>query len=291
MYLRDRREIKMEKYISYTRVSTKKQGVSGLGLESQERIIDYFTQGEIVDRYTEVYSGTNLNKCVELRKAINKAKELGAKLILAKSDRFRCVDDALSVMAELGEGNLICCDIPNADRFTFILFFAIAEREALITSLRTKQALESISMKIKENGFHISKAGNKIEHLGAKKLTPEEKAERAEKTKIKNKEYYKKNYVKKLKKGLTTEQIRLSKQIMIYRGQGLTFREIVDLLNKVEPKKESGKPYHSGDVTMGIANFQDFELGEVETSELMSEYVSELPTHTIGDGLGFGFHR
>ena len=37
----------MEKYISYTRVSTKKQGVSGLGLESQERIIDYFTQGEI----------------------------------------------------------------------------------------------------------------------------------------------------------------------------------------------------------------------------------------------------
>lgn len=264
----------MEKYISYTRVSTKKQGVSGLGLESQERIIDYFTQGEIVDRYTEVYSGTKLDKCVELRKAINKAKELGAKLILAKSDRFRCVDDALSVMSELGEGNLICCDIPNADRFTFILFFAIAEREALITSLRTKQALESISVKIKENGFYISKAGNKIEHLGAKKLTPEEKAERAEKQKIKNKEYYKKNYIKKLKKGLTPDQIRLSKQIMIYRGQGFTFRQIVDLLNKVEPKKESGKPYHSGDVTLGIANFQDFELGEFETSELMSEYVN-----------------
>lgn len=264
----------MEKYISYTRVSTKKQGASGLGLESQERIIDYFTQGEIVARYSEAYSGTNLNKCVELRKAINKAKELGAKLILAKSDRFRCVDDALSVMAELGEGNLICCDIPNADRFTFILFFAIAEREALITSLRTKAGLESISMRIKENGFHISKAGNRIEHLGRPRLTPEEKAERAEKNKIKNKEYYKKNYIKKLKKGLTPDQIRLSKQIMIYRGQGFTFRQIVDLLNKVEPKKESGKPYHSGDVTMGIANFQDFELGEVETSELMSEYVN-----------------
>ncbi len=264
----------MEKYISYTRVSTKKQGASGLGLESQERIIDYFTQGEIVAKYEEVYSGTKLDKCVELRKAINKAKELGAKLILAKSDRFRCVDDALSVMAELGEGNLICCDIPNADRFTFILFFAIAEREALITSLRTKAALESISIKIKENGFHISKAGNRIKHLGRKKLTPEEKAERAEKNKIKNKEYYKKNYIKKLKKGLTPDQIRLSKQIMIYRGQGFTFRQIVDLLNKVEPKKESGKPYHSGDVTMGIANFQDFELGEVETSELMSEYVN-----------------
>ena len=264
----------MEKYVSYTRVSTKKQGTSGLGLESQERIIDYFTKGEIVDKYTEVYSGTNLNKCVELRKAITKAKELGAKLILAKSDRFRCVDDALSVMAELGEGNLICCDIPNADRFTFILFFAIAEREALITSLRTKQALESISMKIKENGFHISKAGNKIKHLGRNKLTPAERAERAEKKKIYNKEYHEKNYIKKLKKGLTPEQIRISKQIMIYRGQGFTFREIVDLLNKVEPKKKSGHLYHSGDVTAAIANYQDFELGEVETNELMSEYVN-----------------
>ena len=61
---------------------------------------------------------------------------------------------------------------------------------------------------------------------------------------------------------------------MIYGGQGFTFRQIVDLLNKVEPKKKSGHLYHTGDVTMGIANFQDFEPGEVETNELMSEYVN-----------------
>ena len=126
----------MEKYVSYIRVSTKKQGTSGLGLDAQKRIIDYFTKdGEIVGEYEEVYSGTKLDKCVELRKAINKAKELGAKLILAKSDRFRNVKDALTIMEELGEGNLICCDIPTADEFTFTLFFAIARREALITSL------------------------------------------------------------------------------------------------------------------------------------------------------------
>lgn len=273
MYCRNRREIKMEKYVSYIRVSTKKQGTSGLGLESQERIINYFTQGDIVAKYKEVYSGTKLDKCVELRKAINKAKELGAKLILAKSDRFRSVDDALSVMAELGEGNLICCDIPNADRFTFILFFAIAEREALITSLRTKQGLESIAVKIKKDGYYISKAGNKIKSLGRKKLTPEERKEREEK-KNKGREYKERRFRKQLKKGLTPEQIRISKQIMIYRGQGLTFKEIIDLLNKVEPKKKSGRLYNSRDVTMGIARFQDFELAEVETSELMSEYVN-----------------
>ena len=69
----------MEKYVSYTRVSTKKQGESGLGLDAQKRIIDYFTKdGEIVGEYEEVYSGTKLDKCVELRKAINKEKELGA---------------------------------------------------------------------------------------------------------------------------------------------------------------------------------------------------------------------
>ena len=273
MYCRNRREIKMEKYVSYIRVSTKKQGVSGLGLESQERIINYFTQGDIVAKYKEVYSGTKLDKCVELRKAINKAKELGAKLILAKSDRFRSVDDALSVMAELGEGNLICCDIPNADRFTFILFFAIAEREALITSLRTKQGLESIAVKIKKDGYYISKAGNKIKSLGRKKLTPEEKQLREEKKNI-GRVYKEKRFRKQLKKGLTPEQIRISKQIMIYREQGLTFKEIIDLLNKVEPKKKSGRLYNSRDVTMGIARFQDFELAEVETSELMSEYVN-----------------
>lgn len=257
----------MEKYVSYTRVSTKKQGISGLGLESQERIIDYFTQGEIVAKYTEVYSGTNLTKCVELRKAINKAKELGAKLILAKSDRFRCVDDALAVMAELGEGNLICCDIPNADRFTFILFFAIAEREALITSLRTKQGLESIAMKIKENGFYISKAGNKIDHLGRKKLTPEEKAERA--AVMKEKEKVKEPCIKKPKKELTEDQIRISKFVMFYIRQRCTYLEIVDMLNKIETPKKSGYLYNVADVTKAIRNY-----AEIETSELMSEYVN-----------------
>ena len=42
-----------------------------------------------------------------LREAVNKAKELGAKLILAKSDRFRDLSEALNIMKELGEGNLI----------------------------------------------------------------------------------------------------------------------------------------------------------------------------------------
>lgn len=159
------------KYVKYLRVSTKKQGSSGLGLAAQSDIIDYFIKdGVLIDTFSEVYTGTDLKNCVELRKAINLCKQEGAKLILYKSDRFRNVDDALAVMAELGEGNLICCDIPNADRFTFILFFAIAEREAILISLRTTQALRKITQEIEKHGYHTSaRSGRAVTSLGAKK--------------------------------------------------------------------------------------------------------------------------
>lgn len=165
------------KYVKYLRVSTKGQARSGLGLAAQSDVVDYFVRdGEILATFTEAYTGTDLERCAELQKAIKLCKETGAKLILYKSDRFRCVDDALTIMAELGEGNLICCDIPNADRFTFILFFAIAEREALLISLRTTQALNQIKVNIAKNGYHTSKAGNAVISLGKPKGCSNENA-------------------------------------------------------------------------------------------------------------------
>lgn len=161
------------KYVKYLRVSTKGQFNSGLGLDAQSDIIDYFIRdGEVLKTFTEAYSGTDLKGCKELQKAIKYCKENEAKLILYKSDRFRNVDDALSVMAELGEGNLVTCDLPNADRFTFILFFAIAEREALLISLRTKNALNQIRKEIASTGQHVSKAGNVVTSLGRAKGSP-----------------------------------------------------------------------------------------------------------------------
>ena len=74
-------------------------------------------------------------------RAKNRAKNEGAVLIIAKSDRFRNCQEALGILDEMGEGNVEFCDIPHTDRFTLTLFFALAEREALIVSIRTKQAL------------------------------------------------------------------------------------------------------------------------------------------------------
>lgn len=137
----------MEKlFVSYRRVSTTKQGASGLGLEAQSGLISYFVErehGKVIADFSEVHSGKDLNECKELQKAINLAKQKNATLIIAKTDRFRNCQQALEVLDRMGEGNLMFCDIPNTDRFTLTLFFALAERERLITSIRTKQALKA----------------------------------------------------------------------------------------------------------------------------------------------------
>lgn len=136
----------MKKYISWRRVSTKKQGASGLGLDAQKGIIKYFIErdgGEWIADYEECYTGTDLEGCLELRKAIARAKQEGAVLIIAKTDRFRNTIEALKVYEEMGDGNIMFCDLPHTDKFTLTLFFALAEREALIVSIRTKQALNA----------------------------------------------------------------------------------------------------------------------------------------------------
>ena len=133
-----------KKYVSWRRVSTKKQGGSGLGLAAQKEIIRYFIEregGELVADFEECDTGTDLNGCTELKKAIAFAKDNDAVLIIAKTDRFRNTIEALQVYDDMGDGNIMFCDLPHTDKFTLTLFFALAEREALIVSIRTKQAL------------------------------------------------------------------------------------------------------------------------------------------------------
>lgn len=134
----------MKKFVSWRRVSTFKQNRSGLGLEAQKEIVRYFIErdgGEWVSDYEECYTGKELSGCKQLRKAMQHAKEEGATLIIAKTDRFRNTIEALQIYDEMGDGNIVFCDLPHTDKFTLTLFFALAEREALLVSIRTKQAL------------------------------------------------------------------------------------------------------------------------------------------------------
>jgi len=139
-----------KKYVSWRRVSTQKQGKSGLGLEAQEAIINYFVgeaNGELIADFHEVYTGKNLHGCVELQKAIEFAQKSNAILVVAKSDRFRNLEQALEVYRQM-DGNIYFCDVPMAEdkatyKFMLSLSWSLAEREAAITSLRTKQALQA----------------------------------------------------------------------------------------------------------------------------------------------------
>ena len=133
----------MKRFVSWRRVSTKAQGKSGLGLEAQASIIEHFVnveQGDLIKDFHEVYTGKDLEGCVELQKAMKFCKENGATLIIAKSDRFRNTAEALKIYDAM-KGQIYFCDLPHTDKFTLTLFFALAEREATIISIRTKQAL------------------------------------------------------------------------------------------------------------------------------------------------------
>lgn len=159
----------MKKFVSWRRVSTKEQGRSGLGLEAQKDIIEYFVKsegGKLINDFAEVYTGKHLDKCVELKRAIEFSKENNAILIIAKTDRFRSTIEALQIYDEMGEGNIYFCDLPHTDKFTLTLFFAIAEREALQISIRTKAALGVLQKKIEQEGGFYSKSGNWCTSLG-----------------------------------------------------------------------------------------------------------------------------
>ena len=139
-----------KKFVSWRRVSTQKQGKSGLGLEAQKTIISYFVseaKGELIADFHETYTGKNLHGCTELQKAMECARKNGAILVIAKSDRFRNLAQALEVYSEM-DGNIYFCDVPLAEdaatyKFMLSLAWALGEREASITSLRTRQALQA----------------------------------------------------------------------------------------------------------------------------------------------------
>ncbi len=134
----------MEKqFVAYYRVSTKKQGESGLGLDAQRTYINHFYSGlNIIAEFTDIESGKDVANRPELKKAIDLCKEKKATLLIAKIDRLsRNTEQALMIFREL-DSRLESCDIPNVDKFTLTLFMAIADRERELIGIRTKQALD-----------------------------------------------------------------------------------------------------------------------------------------------------
>ena len=126
-------------YVAYYRVSTKKQGESGLGLDAQRTAVAGFVKGILIGEYTEIESGKRDHR-EQLRLAIDHAKREGATLVIAKLDRLSRNASFIFTLRDSGV-NFQCVDMPDANTLTIGIFATLAQHERELISSRTKAAL------------------------------------------------------------------------------------------------------------------------------------------------------
>lgn len=131
-------------FIAYYRVSTDKQGRSGLGLDAQIAAVQQHTQrssGEIIATFQEVETGKHSDR-PELQKALKLCRQKKAVLVIAKLDRL---SRNLAFIANLMESgaDFVACDMPEANKTMLQMMAVFAEHEREAISTRTKEALKA----------------------------------------------------------------------------------------------------------------------------------------------------
>jgi DNA invertase Pin-like site-specific DNA recombinase len=131
---------RMPAYFAYYRVSTQKQGTSGLGLEAQQAAVVRFLKGsQPQGEYVEIESGKK-NQRPQLLAAMAAARAAGGVLLIAKLDRLSRNASFILTLRDSGV-DFVCCDMPDANTLTVGLFAVIAQHERETISKRTKDAL------------------------------------------------------------------------------------------------------------------------------------------------------
>jgi DNA invertase Pin-like site-specific DNA recombinase len=218
----------MIQYVLYHRVSTAKQGASGLGLEAQERDIQLFLDNysgqpyEILESFTEVVTGKDTgSQKLELEKAIALAKKKKAVLLVAKLDRLS--RDVETIAGVIKRVDVRVASMPHADKFQLHLYAALAEQEREFISVRTKQALAVAKARgVKLGG---ARADSKLRNEACKKQADE----RAEKL-----------------RGIVEPLV----------NDGKTTREIAEVLNEAEIKTPRGNRFESMTVSRLIKRLE-----------------------------------
>lgn len=132
-----------KRYVAYYRVSTQKQGQSGLGLDAQKQAVSEFLSqdgGEVIDEFVEVESGKRADR-PEFTKAADYAELANATVLVAKLDRLSRDLHFITSLQKRGI-QFKLCDLPEIDQLTIHILAAMAEHEARMISVRTKQALQ-----------------------------------------------------------------------------------------------------------------------------------------------------
>jgi DNA invertase Pin-like site-specific DNA recombinase len=151
------------KFVSYLRVSTARQGRSGLGLEAQRESVSNYLNGgrwKLVEEVIEVESGKK-NDRPELARALRLCRMKQATLLVAKLDRLARNVAFISTLMESGV-DFTAVDFPTANRLTVHVLAAVAEHEAAMISARTKAALQAA----KRRGTKLGGDRGNIQRIG-----------------------------------------------------------------------------------------------------------------------------
>jgi DNA invertase Pin-like site-specific DNA recombinase len=143
------------KFVSYLRVSTQRQGKSGLGLEAQRNAVSEYLNGgkwKLVEEVVEVESGKRGDRPA-LVKALSLCRIHNAVLLVAKLDRLARNVAFISSLMESGV-EFIAVDLPQANKLTVHVMAAMAEYEAQAISVRTKAALAAAKARGVKLGGH-----------------------------------------------------------------------------------------------------------------------------------------
>ena len=200
----------MPDYVAYYRVSTDRQGASGLGLDAQrEAVKKHIGSGTLAAEFTEIESGRRHKNRPQLAAALQDARKRRAVLIIAKLDRLARNVHFVSGLMESGV-EFIAADMPTANRLTLHIMAAFAEYEREAISQRTRE------------GLAAAKARGKV--LGNPNLAEARKAA-----------------------ALVTRTTPPPEVIEIMRdrrSQGDTYRAIADRLNRLDIRTPRGYRWH-----------------------------------------------
>jgi len=192
-----------QSFVAYFRVSTQRQGVSGLGLEAQRNsVMSFIGNRSLIGEFKDIESGKNDFR-PELLKAIQKTKDTNSTLVIAKLDRLSRNLNFITLLQN-EKVKFVCCDLPDANELTIHIFGALAQWERKRISERTKEALSQLKKKGK-------KLGN------PENLTNDARKKGA--SVVKDKSFRNSN------------NIKAKKIIYLLKDKGMTLREIAKELN------------------------------------------------------------
>ncbi len=214
----------MANFIAYYRVSTDRQGASGLGLDAQRQAVAGFVgSGQLVSEFTEIESGRRHTNRPQLLAALAECWKNRAVLLIARLDRLARNVAFISTLMENGT-DFIACDMPTANRLTIHILAAVAEHEREMISKRTTAALAEAKRRGTKLGnprIEEARAGARHAHH-ASRPAPE-----------------------------------VSALMKRWRQQQWTLRRIAQELNRLNIRPARGRQWYASSVSNQLVNIKD----------------------------------